>query len=61
MALAQGQAPEAALGAGGDGATAARMRLLAADPVSPVVVAGMYVYAGVVLALPLALLWLAWR
>lgn len=61
MTLAQGQAPEAALGAGGDGATAARMRLLAADPVPPLVVAGMYLYAGVVLVLPLALLWLAWR
>ncbi|KRE42633.1 M56 family metallopeptidase [Knoellia sp. Soil729] len=61
MALAQGQAPLATLGAGGDGTTAARMRLLAADPMPPVVVAGMYAYAGAVLVLPLALLWLAWR
>lgn len=61
MTLAQGQAPEAGLGAGGEGATAARMRLLAADPVSPAVVAGMYLYAVAVVALPLALLWLAWR
>lgn len=61
MTLAQGQAPEASLGAGGDGTTAARMRLLAADPVSPLVAAVMYLYAGVVVALPLALLWLAWR
>lgn len=61
MTLAQGQAPEASLGAGGDGTTAARMRLLAADPVSPLVTAVMYLYAGVVVALPLTLLWLAWR
>lgn len=61
MTLAQGQAPEAGLGAGGDGATAARMRLLAADPVSPIVVAVMYLYAVAVVALPLTLLWLAWR
>lgn len=61
MTLAQGQAPEAGLGAGGDGTTAARMRLLAADPVSPLVVAVMYVYAAAVVALPLTLLWLSWR
>ena len=61
MALAQGQAPAAALSAGGDGTTVARMRLLAADPLPPVVAAGMYAYAGAVLVLPLALVWLAWR
>lgn len=60
MTLAQGQAPEAGLGAGGDGATAARMRLLAAEPLSPGTVALMYAYAVAVVALPLALLWLAW-
>ncbi|MEO7269036.1 MAG: M56 family metallopeptidase [Knoellia sp.] len=61
MTLAQGQAPEAGLGAGGDGTTAARMRLLAAEPLSSLTVALMYAYAAVVLALPLALLGLAWR
>ena len=61
MGLAQGQAPEAGLGAGGDGTTAARIRLLAADPLPPATVWVMYAYAGAVLALPLALLWLAWR
>ncbi len=61
MTLAQGQAPEAGLGAGGDGTTAARMRLLAAEPLSPLTVALMYAYAAVVLVLPLALLGLAWK
>ena len=61
MTLAQGQAPEAGLGAGGDGTTAARMRLLAEDPLPTPVVALMYAYAVAVVALPLALLWLAWR
>lgn len=61
LTLAQGRAPESGLGAGGDGTTAARMRLLGEDALSPVVVAVMYLYAGAVLALPLALLGLAWR
>ena len=38
-----------------------RIRLLAADPLPAVTVWLMHAYAGVVLALPLALLWLAWR
>lgn len=59
--LAQGQAPEAGLGADGDGTTAVRIRLLAADPLPAATVWLMHAYAGVVLALPLALLWLAWR
>ncbi|CAN7228033.1 M56 family metallopeptidase [Knoellia sp. LjRoot47] len=61
LTLAHGQAPEAGLGAAGDGTTATRMRLLAEDalPVPTVVV--MYVYAVAVVALPLALVWLAWR
>ena len=59
LTLAQGQAPEAGLGVGGDGATAARMRLLAAEPLPALTVALMYAYAAVVLALPLALLTLA--
>jgi hypothetical protein len=37
------------------------MRLLAADPLPPLVAAGMYAYAGAVLVLPPALLWFAWR
>lgn len=61
MTLARGQSPEAALGAGGDGTTAARMRLLAEDPLPLPVVVLMYLYAVAVLALPLTLLWLAWR
>jgi Zn-dependent protease with chaperone function len=61
MTLAHGQAPAAGLGAGGEGTTAARMRLLAADPLPPLVAAGMYAYAGAVLVLPPALLWFAWR
>lgn len=61
LTLAQGQAPEAGLGAGGDGTTAARMRLLAEDALPAPTVAVMYVYAVAVVALPLALLWLAWR
>ncbi|KGN37164.1 M56 family metallopeptidase [Knoellia subterranea] len=61
LTLAQGQAPEASLGAAGDGTTAVRMRLLAAEPMPSIVTLGMYLYAGAVLALPLALLWLAWR
>lgn len=61
LTLAQGQAPEASLGAAGDGTTAARMRLLAEAPLAPAVVVTMYVYAGVVVALPLTLLWLAWH
>lgn len=61
MSLARGQAPEAALAAGGDGATVARMRLLAADPAPSWGVALMYLYAVAVVALPLTLLWLAWR
>lgn len=60
MTLAQGQAPEAGLSAGGDGTTAARMRLLADEPLPAVTVALMYAYAALVLVLPLALLWLAW-
>jgi len=61
LTLAHGQAPEAGLGAGGDGTTATRMRLLAADALPAPTVAGMYVYAVAVVALPLALVWLAWR
>ncbi|KGN31693.1 peptidase M48 Ste24p [Knoellia sinensis KCTC 19936] len=61
MTLARGQAPEASLAAAGDGTTAARMRLLASEPVSPLVSAVMYLYAGAVVALPLTLLWLSWR
>ncbi|MFC7485229.1 M56 family metallopeptidase [Knoellia sp. CPCC 206453] len=61
MTLAQGQAPEAGLGAGGDGTTAARMRLLAAEPLPSLTVALMYAYAAAVLILPLALLGLAWQ
>lgn len=61
LALARGQAPEAGLGAGGDGSTAARMRLLAEDPLPLPVVGLMHLYAVAVLALPLILLWLAWR
>ena len=61
LTLAQGQAPEAGLGAGGDGTTAARMRLLAAEPLPALTVVLMYTYAAVVLALPLALLTLASR
>ncbi|WP_353952133.1 M56 family metallopeptidase [Knoellia sp. S7-12] len=61
MTLAQGRAPEAGLAAGGHGTTAARMRLLADEPLPAVTVAVMYAYAAVVLVLPLALLWLAWR
>lgn len=61
MTLAQGQAPEAGLGAGGDGTTPARMRLLAAEPLPAATVALMYAYAAVVLVLPLALLVLAWQ
>ncbi|GGB77657.1 hypothetical protein N798_03560 [Knoellia flava TL1] len=61
MTLAQGQAPEAGLGAGGDGTTATRMRLLAEDALPAPTVVVMYVYAVAVVALPLVLLWLAWR
>lgn len=61
LTLAQGQAPEAGLGAGGDGTTAARMRLLAAEPLSSLTIVLMYAYAAVVLILPLALLGLAWQ
>ncbi|MDT0212325.1 M56 family metallopeptidase [Rothia sp. ARF10] len=61
MTLAQGQAPEAGLGAGGDGTTATRMRLLAEDSLPAPTVFVMYVYAVAVVALPLVLLWLAWR
>ena len=61
MTLAQGQAPEAGLGAGGDGTTATRMRLLAEDALPAPTVAVMYVYAVAVVALPVVLLWLAWR
>ncbi|MFW5472909.1 M56 family metallopeptidase [Knoellia sp. CPCC 206450] len=61
LTLAQGQAPEAGLGAGGDGTTATRMRLLAEDALPAPTVAVMYAYAVAVVALPVALLWLAWR
>lgn len=61
MTLAQGRAPEAGLGAGGDGTTAARMRLLADEPLPLPTVCLMYAYAVAVVALPLVLLWLAWR
>ncbi|PRY55665.1 Zn-dependent protease with chaperone function [Knoellia remsis] len=61
LTLAHGQTPVAGLGAGGQGATAARMRLLADRPLPAPVVALMYLYAAAVVALPLTLLWLAWR
>lgn len=61
LTLAQGQTPEAGLGAGGDGTTATRMRLLAEDALPAPTVAVMYAYAVAVVALPVALLWLAWR
>jgi Zn-dependent protease with chaperone function len=61
MTLAKGQAPEAGLGAGGDATTAARIRLLAEDPLPLATVVVMYAYAGAVVSLPVILLWLAWR